>query len=92
MSVEKIESMEWHRTEEQPGDGLIRIELRDLFEPYLLGTSYCDTVAIWWDSHAGNYDESVKVYAVENKHMAKVESWYDCDITEALKWVQENLT
>lgn len=90
--VNKIESMKWQRVEQEAGDGLIRIELRDLFEPYLLGTSYCDTVIIWWDSQAGNYDESVRVYAVDNKHMAKAESWYECDITAALKWVQANLT
>ena len=92
MSVEKIESMEWHYLDESAGDGFINIELRDLFEPYLLNTSYCNRVAIWWDSQAGNYDESVKVYAIEGEHMSKVESWYDCDIVKALKYVQENLT
>lgn len=100
MSVQKIESMEWQYLEEDSGDGLIKIELRDLFKPYLIGTSYCDGITIWWDSKAGNYDESVRVYAIEDMEslngaepvISKVESWYDCDITEALKWVQENLT
>ena len=100
MSVEKIESMEWHYLDEQAGDGIILIELRDLFKPYLLGTSYCDKITIWWDTGASEYDESVNVFAIEDMEsldgsdpvVTKVESWYDCDIVKALKYVQENLT
>lgn len=99
MSVQKIESIEWHYHKERAGDGIIEIELRDLFEPYLLNTSYCDRVTIWWDTHTGDYDESVKVYAIDELSsldeaepiISKVESWYEPDITEALKYVSDNL-
>lgn len=91
--------MEWKHIGEGAGDGIIKIELRDTFKPYLLGTSYCDYINIWWDTDANEYDESVCVYAVERTGsdelratVDKVESWYDCEIIEALKWVGANLT
>ena len=100
MTVNKIKSMEWEYLDEKAGDGIIVIELRDLFKPYLLGTSYCDKITIWWDSEVKEHEESVNVFAIEDMEsldgsspvITKVESWYDCDIIKALKYVQENLT
>lgn len=100
MSVQKIESMEWHYHDEKVGDGIVVIELRDLFKPYLLGTSYCDKITIWWDSDASEYDESVAVFAIEDMStlddadpiVTKAESWYDGDdLMEAFKYVGKNL-
>lgn len=77
--------------EENGGDGIIIIELRELFKPYLLHTSYCDRITIWWNTRTGEYNESVRVYAIEGEYASKVEAWNDCDITSALKYVSNNL-
>jgi hypothetical protein len=99
--VHKIESMEWERLDnDELGDGIIRIKLRDIFKPYLLEISYCDSIVVWWTTSADEHRPSVRVYAVQSMEsidesrpaLNKVESWYDCDIIEALKWVQQNLT
>ncbi len=99
MSVEKIKRVEYTFLDDRAGDGIIEIELRDLFKPYLLGTSYCDKVVIWWDSHSHEYEESIKVYAIENfdhyeednPHVSIAERWYDCDLAEAMQYVKDEI-
>lgn len=96
MTVQKIESAEYTPLEDKVGDGIIEIELRDLFKPYLLGSSYCTKVVIWWDTEAHEYEESIKVYAIEENEgsddfISIAERWYDCDLEAAMQFVKEEI-
>lgn len=101
MTVEKIESMEWGSCADGDGsvDGIIAIELRDLFEPYLLNTKHCDKIAIVWTNNCNcrEHQPSVSLYALQDSineempHMSRVKDWYEPDIVAALEYVREEL-
>ena len=87
----KIESINYSSHDRIAGDGIIEIELSETFKPYLLNTTYCDNIIIWWDCQSTTYGGSMKLYAVDGDFQSKVKGWYDVDITKALKYISDNL-
>lgn len=85
-----------YTSEKMAGDGVLRMRLAGEDRVYLLGTSHCTYVTIWWDAESDEHDASLKIYAVEeidgaNDIITRQKKWYDLDIPRAIAWVEENL-